>query len=118
MIVFALGAGTAYSAEKSDTKYTATRAIAVDQATGKFRKPTQAEIQKIVTDLRSMTRRPTITRQVSLKGGGTMASLDGGFQGVVLARPRSDGSYETRCVFTFEEGAAFLGLVAADSAQQ
>jgi hypothetical protein len=30
----------------------------------------------------------------------------------MLARPRADGSIETRCVFTFEEGAEFLGLVA------
>jgi hypothetical protein len=30
----------------------------------------------------------------------------------MLARPRADGSFDTRCVFTFEEGAEFLGLVA------
>ena len=44
-------------------------------------------------------------------------SLDGSLQGVILARPNADGSYETKCVFTFEEGAEFLGLV-ADDAQQ
>jgi hypothetical protein len=39
--------------------------------------------------------------------------LGGGFGGVMLARPAADGSWETLCVFTFEEGAAFLGLVEA-----
>jgi len=29
----------------------------------------------------------------------------------MLARPNEDGTWETRCVFTVEEGAAFLGLV-------
>jgi hypothetical protein len=46
-------------------------------------------------------------------GGGVAVDLDGGFGGVMLARPSADGSWETRCVFTFEEGAAFLGLVEA-----
>jgi hypothetical protein len=44
--------------------------------------------------------------------GGVTAKLDKAFGGVVLARPKADGSFETRCVFTFEEGAEFLGLVA------
>jgi len=35
----------------------------------------------------------------------------------MLARPADDGTFETRCVFTFEEGAEFLGLVEDDSAQ-
>ena len=37
--------------------------------------------------------------------------LAGGFAGVLLARPTGDGKWETRCVFTVEEGAEFLGLV-------
>ena len=37
--------------------------------------------------------------------------LAGGFAGVLLARPNDDGTWETRCVFTVEEGAAFLGFV-------
>ena len=36
---------------------------------------------------------------------------------MVLARPKADGTFETRCVFTLEEGAAFLGLVEDNSAQ-
>ena len=40
-----------------------------------------------------------------------------GSGGVVLARPNADGTFETRCVFTLEEGAAFLGLVEDNSPQ-
>jgi hypothetical protein len=43
--------------------------------------------------------------------------LDGGFNGVVLARPNGDGTWETKCVFTLEEGAEFLGIVEDDSAR-
>ena len=41
--------------------------------------------------------------------------LDGGFGGILLARPNDDGTWETRCVFTLEEGAEFLGLVVDDA---
>jgi len=33
----------------------------------------------------------------------------------MLARPNADGTWETKCVFTLEEGAEFLGLVEDDS---
>jgi hypothetical protein len=99
--------------EKS-VKYTATRAIAMDSATGKYRKPSDTEIKKLVAELQAMTRQPAATAMTSTaqKTGGVTARLDKAFGGVVLARPKADGSIETRCVFTFEEGAEFLGLVA------
>jgi hypothetical protein len=61
-----------------------------------------------------MTRQPVATAMTSTarNTGGVTAKLDKAFGGVVLARPKADGSIETRCVFTFEEGAEFLGLVA------
>jgi len=43
--------------------------------------------------------------------------LNGGYNGVLLGRPGNDGSFETMCVFTFEEGAEFLGLVEDTSAE-
>ncbi len=108
-----LGVGAANAADIS-VKFKATRDIAVDSATGRFRKPNAAEIEKLVADLRAMTKRPVATAMASTARdtGGITAKLDGEFGGVVLARPRADGSIETRCVFTFEEGASFLGLVA------
>jgi hypothetical protein len=112
-LALSLGMGAADAAEKS-VKYAATRAIAMDSATGKYRKPNAAEIDRLVSDLKSLTRQPQAVAMTATarNTGGVTAKLDKAFGGVMLARPRSDGSIETRCVFTFEEGADFLGLVA------
>ena len=112
-LALSLGIGAAEAAVKG-VEYTATRAIAVDSATGKFRKPNAAETAKLVADLKALTRQPQAVAMTSTarNTGGVTAKLDKAFGGVMLARPRADGSYETRCVFTFEEGAEFLGLVA------
>jgi len=113
-LALSLGVGAANAAEKS-VKFTATRAIAMDSATGKYRKPNAAEIRELVAELKAMTRQPVATAMISTAHdtGGVTAKLDKAFGGVVLARPKADGSIETRCVFTFEEGAEFLGLVAS-----
>jgi hypothetical protein len=113
-LALSVGIGAAEAAESS-VKYSATRAIAVDRATGNYRKPNAAEIEKLVSELKAMTRQPVATAMTSTarNTGGITAKLDKAFGGVVLARPRADGSIETRCVFTFEEGAEFLGLVAS-----
>jgi len=112
-LALSLGVGAADAAEKS-VQYTATRAIAMDSATGKYRKPNAAEIKELVAELKAMTRQPTATAMTATahNTGGVTATLDKAFGGVVLGRPKADGSIETRCVFTFEEGAEFLGLVA------
>lgn len=113
-LALSLGVGAADAADRS-VAYTATRAIAVDSATGKYRKPNAAETKKLVAELKALTRQPVATamRPTARNTGGVTANLDKAFGGVVLARPRADGSIETRCVFTFEEGAEFLGLVAS-----
>ena len=113
-LALSLGIGTADAAEKS-VRYTATRAIAMDSVTGKYRKPNAAEVDKLVADLKSLTRQPEAVeiKSTARNTGGVTAKLDKAFGGVMLARPRNDGSMETRCVFTFEEGAEFLGLVAS-----
>lgn len=113
-IALSLGAGTAAAADTA-VKYTATRAIAVDGATGNYRKPNAAEIDRLVRDLKAMTRQPSAVATIPTahRTGGVTARLDKAFGGVMLARPRPDGSIETRCVFTFDEGAEFLGLVAS-----
>ena len=112
-LALSLSVGAANAAENS-VQYTATRAIAMDRATGKYRKPNAAEIKQIVSELKAMTRQPVATAMTSTahNTGGITAKLDKAFGGVVLARPKTDGSFETRCVFTFDEGAEFLGLVA------
>lgn len=92
-------------------RYRATSPIVRDQATGQRRMPTEAEVAQLVDNLSTLTRRPTDLPAVSSAGGGVSVDLAGGYNGVVLAKANEDGSFETLCVFTFEEGAAFLGLV-------
>lgn len=94
-----------------EKQYVATRKIIFDKETKTLRFPDAQELDSLVADLRKMTNRSTEgLRRFALKGGGEGVDLDGRFQGVFLARPRPDGSSEVRCVFSFEEGASFLGL--------
>ena len=92
--------------------FVATKRIIVDQQTGKLRMPTTIETDKLVEDLSDLTKRPTEgLKQITAAGRGTSIDLDGGYAGTMIARPNADGTTETRCVFTFEEAADFLGLV-------
>jgi hypothetical protein len=104
---FAMPAGAA-----APKKFKATRAIVVDKATGALRLPTPAEVDAVVTTLTVLGQQPadSLPSTAGPRGGVTM-DLAGGFAGVLLARPNEDGTWETRCVFTVEEGAEFLGLV-------
>ena len=120
MVIMALSSGTAVSAQAGQSKakkYKATRAYVVDQETGAVRLPTQEEIAETVQNLATLGQRPAEdVQQTTLSNGTTLLNFAGGFGGVVLARPNEDGTFETRCVFTVEEGASFLGLVEDDSA--
>src|SRR5215210_7207841 len=110
LIAVTTGAGTsaAQSPEAKAKQYKGTRAIIVDAATGQLRLPTQQEVDQAVKSISSLVPRPVEEAQERTVLSGAIAiSLDGG--GVVLARPNGDGTFETRCVFTFEEGADFLG---------
>lgn len=101
---------------KSDvqTEYVATRQIVFDRESKSLRYPDREELARLVADLKRMTDQSDQNlRRFQLAGGGEGVDLDGRFGGVMLARPRPDGSMETRCVFNFEEGAQFLGLVEA-----
>ena len=96
--------------------YKATRAFVVDKDTGKARMPTQQEVDDVVANLSALGQRPTDTLQTSSQASGAVTvDLDGGFGGVLLARPNDDGTWETKCVFTLEEGAEFLGIVVDDT---
>lgn len=101
---------------RGNKKYIATKNIVADRETGRMRKPNDKELSELVDNLRTMTKRPTENLEsVSVAGGGVALDLDGGFGGTMLARPKADGTFETRCVFTFEEAAEFLGLVEDNS---
>jgi hypothetical protein len=114
-----LAANTSASPEQAAAKgksYKATRAFVLDKQTGKVRMPTQQEVDDVVASLSALGQRPTDTLQQSPQATGAVTvDLDGGFGGVLLARPNEDGSWETRCVFTLEEGAEFLGIVVDES---
>jgi hypothetical protein len=93
-------------------KFRATRAFIVDRQTGALRMPTPVEVDAVVTTLTTLGQQPADSLPSSPAASGAIAmDLAGGFAGVVLARPSADGTWETRCVFTVEEGAEFLGLV-------
>ena len=48
-------------ANTGDVKFRATRALTVDSATGKLRRPTAVEVEKMVTDLKRLTARKAST---------------------------------------------------------
>jgi hypothetical protein len=96
---------------RGDKKYIATKNIVADPETGRLRKPNDKELKDLVETLKTLTKRSEENLEsVSLPNGGFALDADGGFAGTVLSKPNADGTFETRCVFTFEEAAAFLGL--------
>jgi hypothetical protein len=93
-------------------KYKATRAIVKDQQTGELRLPTSEELQQTIDSLSSLTHRDVAAAEATPTGVTGWSALGvSATAGVFVARPNEDGTVETRCVFTFEEAAAFLGLV-------
>lgn len=102
-------AGPATAAPK---KFKATRAFVVDRQSGLLRLPTPAEVDAVVSTLTALGQQPSETLTPAATPSGAVGlDLAGGFAGVLLARPSESGVWETRCVFTVEEGAEFLGLV-------
>lgn len=111
-IVVAVTAIAGPAAAAVAKKFKATRAFVVDRQTGAVRMPTAAEVDAVVTTLAALGQQPAETLASTTSPTGAVAvDLAGGFAGVFLARPSEDGTWETRCVFTVEEGAEFLGLV-------
>jgi uncharacterized protein HemX len=105
---------TAQTKNESPEKknYVATKNIVVDKNTGQVRKPTEQELKELVDTLAVLTKRSDENlTSVAGANGGISIDLDGGYAGTIVARPNPDGTMETRCVFTFQEAADFLGLV-------
>jgi hypothetical protein len=113
-VFLASGAKSSNAAQK---RYKATREIVVDKQTGQRRMPTQEEIDQTVANLSELANRPENVPETQGAGDAIVADLAGGYGGVMLVRPAENGNWETRCVFTFEEGADFLGLVEDNSAE-
>jgi hypothetical protein len=92
-------------------KYRATSAIVVDQQTGQRRFPTEREVDDLVATLSRLSAQ--VSRPVASSSGRSVA-LDSGYEGIILGRANEDGAVETRCVYSFDEGVAFLGLVTVE----
>lgn len=125
IVILSLAGGTPLAAatqsapgQAKEKHYKATRAFVVDKDTGAVRMPTQEEVDEVVANLSTFGQRPAENLQQSSQANGAIGvDLDGGFAGVLLARPNGDGTWQTKCVFTLEEGAEFLGLVEDTSAR-
>ena len=118
MSAWSLTASAQDNQRRNNKKYVATRPITVDTQTGTLRLPTAQEIETLVDSLIEMTNRSTDGLQLTTLADGTKTlNIEGRFQSVTLARPGEDGTWEIRCVNTFEEAADFLGLL-EDKTQQ
>jgi hypothetical protein len=102
----------AQNAPGQQKKYKATRAIVKDTQTGEVRMPTTEELQQTIDSLASLTHRDVAAAAATPTAVSGWSALGvSAASGVLVARPNEDGTMETRCVFTFEEAVAFLGLV-------
>jgi hypothetical protein len=111
-IVLATAAIAVPAGAAAPKKFKATRAFVVDKQTGVLRMPTAVEVDAVVTTLAALGQQPAEQLTTTTGANGAVGlDLAGGFAGILLARPVEDGTWETRCVFTVEEGAEFLGLV-------
>ena len=108
---------TSTKSSNAQKKFKATRPFVVDNQNGQPRMPTEEEINQVVSNLAELANRPENLPSAPAANGGVAVDLGGGFGGVMLARPGSDGGFETKCVFSLEEGAEFLGLVEDISAE-
>ena len=110
--------GTAFSQQNSiqdkskKKRFRATRDLIIDETTGTPRKPTERELDELLSTLEKLANTSTEgLQEYPLENGGYGMDLQGRFQGVFLSRPKPDGNLEIKCVFTFEEGLEFLGVV-------
>ena len=104
-------AGAQNQGSERARRYRATTPFLKDTTTGQRRMPTDEEIAQVVQSLSTLTQRPENAPTVQTSTGATIVNLQGGYNGVLLGRVTEDGALDIRCVFTFEEGIGFLGLV-------
>lgn len=98
--------------QQNGRRFRATRPFVVDAATAQPRLPDARELAEVVAQLDALTQRSETLTPETASSGTLKVDLEGGYAGLMLARPDGAGGFETLCVFTFAEGADFLGLVA------
>jgi hypothetical protein len=99
------------AAAAAPRKFKPTREVVRDQQTGSRRLPTIEEVDAIVLRLAAIASAPDSLVETTTPNGTVAARLPRGSNGIVLARLADDGRWETRCVFSLDEGAEFLGLI-------
>jgi hypothetical protein len=83
--------------------------IRLDKQTGQPRAVTEAEARATVEQLTGLLQAPANPPQVTYRRDGTqVATIDGYFNRTIVARPRANGTFETKCVTTLDEAVAFL----------
>jgi len=107
----------ASTAAPNQRRFKGTRPLVLDQQTGQQRLPNQEEVEEVIATLSVLANRPENLPETPTAAGGISVDLEGGFGGVMLGRPNADGTWETKCVFTFAEGTEFLGLVEDNSTE-
>ena len=99
--------------KKDAGKWMGTQPLAMPS--GDVRVPTAEEATDLAATLKGMLDRSGAgTRPTTRPDGALQVTLESQFGSVVLARPTADGGLESRCVTSFAEATAFLGLLAAE----
>lgn len=83
---------------------------AIDPSTGRLRALTREEARALAeAAAASLSQSSEGLRSTVLPGGAIAVDLDGRFESVSLARARTDGTVDARCVTTAEEARQYLG---------
>ena len=114
IFVFAVMSASAQHAAKGNAKgnddaniSASGQKVAVDPATGKIRKPTQEEIQELVSGMQLNDSVEGLTPMIV--GNSTVAiDLQGRFQNVVMVKINSDGTMSKACVVSQKDAEKFL----------
>ena len=101
----------AVPAAAAPRKFKPTRAVVLDKQTGARRLPTEAEVDALVVRLAALAPAPDSLSETVAPNGTVGIRLPRGSGGVILARLADNGKWESRCVFSLDEGATFMGLV-------
>lgn len=104
-----VGAQTQKAAREDLVKKLTGKKIRLDKQTGKPRAVSEGEARETVRQLSALLARPAAPPEVTYRRDGTqVATVDGYLSRTIVARPRENGTFETRCVTTLDEAVAFL----------
>ena len=91
--------------------------VAVDAQTGKLRKPTQEEIQQLITGLKVNDSAEGLTAK-RVSNGSQVMDLEGRFETVAIAKINPDGTLSKACVVSAKDAEAFLKSDTTKAKQQ